>query len=319
MKIRDLDEDGFLEILLKGLPTGRNLIVGPGDDCAVVKAPGGRELLLLKTDCVVEGIHYLPDDDPARVGRKAINRAISDIAAMGGEPHYALVTIFSPPEVPVAYWKALYEGLGAAAERHSVSTMFSGVSKKLKNYALSNFLQQSAQTLLNFSAPPEAIIPKLKAIGLTFPGLYGETLFYRLQFLDDSAIDESFKFASDDHNPIDSRKRVEFGFANVLAKGLFVKLSPDKIENLWAVGGSQTRMAIIQNFTKNSQGPEELLKKSLSDPNEMVQYLGVSRIYELFSNQKGDLSRPAFPTFQSNPKQYTETALRLLNQRDSLE
>jgi len=123
MKIRDLDEDGFLEILLKGLPTGRNLIVGPGDDCAVVKAPGGRELLLLKTDCVVEGIHYLPDDDPARVGRKAINRAISDIAAMGGEPHYALVTIFSPPEVPVAYWKALYEGLGAAAERHSIGVV----------------------------------------------------------------------------------------------------------------------------------------------------------------------------------------------------
>lgn len=120
MKIRDLDEDGFLEILLKGLPAGRNLIVGPGDDCAVVNAPGARELWLLKTDCVVEGIHYRPEDDPARVGRKAINRALSDIAAMSGLPRHALVTIFSPPEVPVAYWKALYEGLGAAAECHAV-------------------------------------------------------------------------------------------------------------------------------------------------------------------------------------------------------
>lgn len=123
MKIRDLDEDGFLEILLKGLPAGRNLVVGPGDDCAVVKAPGARELLLLKTDCVVEGVHFRPEDDPLRVGRKAINRALSDIAAMGGEARHALVTIFSPPDIPVSYWKALYEGLGAAAERHAVGVV----------------------------------------------------------------------------------------------------------------------------------------------------------------------------------------------------
>jgi thiamine-monophosphate kinase len=123
MKIRDLDEDAFLKILLPGLPSGRNLIVGPGDDCAVVIAPGASELLLLKTDCIVEGVHYRPEEDPVRVGRKAICRALSDIAAMGGEPRHALVNIFSPPDVPVAYWKSFYEGLSSAAEQYAVGVV----------------------------------------------------------------------------------------------------------------------------------------------------------------------------------------------------
>jgi len=118
--IGDLNEDRFLKILLAGLPEGKNLLVGPGDDCAVVKAPGTRELLLLKTDCVVEGVHFLPDHEPTRVGWKAICRALSDIAAMGGEPLHALVNIFSPSDKPVAYWKGFYKGLSKAASRFEV-------------------------------------------------------------------------------------------------------------------------------------------------------------------------------------------------------
>jgi thiamine-monophosphate kinase len=120
-RLGDLSEDRFLKLLLADLPQGRNVVTGPGDDCAVVRCPGGRELQLLKTDCVVEGVHYLREHGPERVGWKALCRAISDIAAMGGEPVHALVTIFSPPEMAVSYWQNVYRGMTKAARRFSIS------------------------------------------------------------------------------------------------------------------------------------------------------------------------------------------------------
>ena len=120
MKLQDVSEDRLLEILLADLPLGRNTLVGPGDDCAVVQGPGIREMLLLKTDCVVEGIHYLPKDEPQKVGWKALCRPLSDVAAMGGEPLHALVSIMSPEDRTVAYWRSFYKGLSKAAERFGV-------------------------------------------------------------------------------------------------------------------------------------------------------------------------------------------------------
>jgi thiamine-monophosphate kinase len=120
VKLRDLGEDRLLKILLPNLPVGRNTVVGIGDDCAVVKAPGIGMILLLKTDCVVEGVHYHPNEEPARVGWKALCRTLSDVAAMGGEPLHALVTMLSPEDRRVAYWKSIYKGLSKAAKRFGV-------------------------------------------------------------------------------------------------------------------------------------------------------------------------------------------------------
>jgi thiamine-monophosphate kinase len=120
MKLQDVSEDRLLAILLADLPLGRNTLVGPGDDCAVVKGLGIREMLLLKTDCVVESIHYLPEDEPQKVGWKALCRPLSDVAAMGGEPLHALVSVMSPEDRTVAYWRSFYKGLSKAAGRFGV-------------------------------------------------------------------------------------------------------------------------------------------------------------------------------------------------------
>lgn len=120
MRLQDVSEDRLLEILLADLPVGRNAVVGPGDDCAVVQGVGDRMMLLLKTDCIAEGIHYLAEDDPVRVGWKALCRPLSDVAAMGGEPVHALISVFSPEDRPVAYWKSFYKGLSKAAKRFGV-------------------------------------------------------------------------------------------------------------------------------------------------------------------------------------------------------
>lgn len=77
-------------------------------------------MLLLKTDCIVEGVHYYANEEPSRVGWKALCRTLSDVAAMGGEPLHALITVFSPEDRRVAYWKSLYKGLSKAAKRFGV-------------------------------------------------------------------------------------------------------------------------------------------------------------------------------------------------------
>ncbi len=117
----DLGEDRLIARLLAHLPTSARVTAGPGDDCAVVAAPGEDHLLLLKTDCVVEGIHFLPNEKASAVGWKAMMRALSDFAAMSGLPQYALVTLIVPAEREARWVTRLYEGLERAANRFKVA------------------------------------------------------------------------------------------------------------------------------------------------------------------------------------------------------
>jgi len=119
--LRGYGEDRLVAELTRGLPRGREVLVGPGDDCAVIGRPRDVRWQLLKADVVVEGVHFLPSDDPRRVGWKALCRALSDLAAMGGEPAHALVTLAVSPDEEVARVKAIYAGLKRAAKRFGVS------------------------------------------------------------------------------------------------------------------------------------------------------------------------------------------------------
>ncbi len=117
MKLAHYGEDRLVAGLIRGFAVGKNVRVGAGDDCAVIGRKSDRVWQLLKTDCIVEGVHFLPDADPRKIGWKAMARAISDIAAMGGLPQYALVTIAVSPETDVARVKKIYAGLRKAAEQ----------------------------------------------------------------------------------------------------------------------------------------------------------------------------------------------------------
>ena len=87
-----MDEIEILRKLPGLLPLNGRIAVGAGDDCAVVNMPGGRQLLAA-ADQVIENVHFLPDTPPRLVGRKLMNRNLSDIAAMGGTPLTALLTV----------------------------------------------------------------------------------------------------------------------------------------------------------------------------------------------------------------------------------
>ncbi|MFY8267814.1 MAG: thiamine-phosphate kinase [Terrimicrobiaceae bacterium] len=133
-------EDILLRDLLRLVPVPVGQPLGPGDDCAAIHCGGRGRLLLLKTDCVAEDVHFLRSDDPSKVGWKALCRPLSDIAAMGGTPAQALVTFFSPPDLDSAYWKHFYRGLGRAARRFGVTIAGGEMSRQMSGIAVSIML-----------------------------------------------------------------------------------------------------------------------------------------------------------------------------------
>ena len=106
IRCAELGEDRLLDQLLPNLPRNRAVLLGAGDDCAVVRSGQRGKLQLLKTDCLVENIHFTKKDRPELVGWKAMARPLSDFAAMSGVPEFALVTLIVPSQTTLA-WKEL--------------------------------------------------------------------------------------------------------------------------------------------------------------------------------------------------------------------
>src|SRR5438309_8666349 len=120
-RLGEVGEDALIASLLGGLPVPRRVIAGAGDDCAIVESQGKKNLLVLKTDCVVEKIHFAPASDPIRVGWKAMMRPLSDFAATSAVPQFALPILILPAARSTSWVRKLYRGLQRAAARFDVS------------------------------------------------------------------------------------------------------------------------------------------------------------------------------------------------------
>ncbi len=121
MNLRELGEDRLLAKIAPGLPLNRSVIAGAGDDCALARFPGSDQLLVLKTDCVVEGVHFTRAAAASDVGWKAMARPLSDFAAASAVPEFALVTIIAPAVTQVAWLAGIYRGLTKAARCFDVA------------------------------------------------------------------------------------------------------------------------------------------------------------------------------------------------------
>jgi len=110
----------LIQSITEKLPTRKDTVVGVGDDCAVIDTPGDSQLLL-KTDAIVEGIHFTMDHPAEKVGHKALARALSDVAAMGGSPNSAVITIGLPKDYDEAWVTHFYQGLNQLAESFEVA------------------------------------------------------------------------------------------------------------------------------------------------------------------------------------------------------
>ncbi len=130
MRLKDLDEFALIDRLADILGDAHpDMVVGIGDDVAVLDA-GGPDLLLATVDAQVAGVHYLPDQIPPRaLGRRLLAVNLSDIAAMGGEPRFALVSLALPEDTEVAWLEAVYRGLREEAERWAVAVVGGNVAR----------------------------------------------------------------------------------------------------------------------------------------------------------------------------------------------
>ena len=100
------------------LPRTAGVVLGIGDDCAIVRPRGTREDWLYTTDMLIEGIHFLRETHGAAdVGWKALARGLSDIAAMGGEARFCLLSLALASWVDARWLDGFYDGLLALAER----------------------------------------------------------------------------------------------------------------------------------------------------------------------------------------------------------
>ncbi|HSH38782.1 MAG TPA: thiamine-phosphate kinase [Chthoniobacterales bacterium] len=121
MNLRELGEDRLLQQITRTLPRNRSVVLGPADDCALVRIDSNENLLVLKTDCVVEAVHFTADAKPSAVGWKAMARPLSDFAAMSAVPQAALVTLIVPAGTSASWIRQLYRGLSKAAAAFDVA------------------------------------------------------------------------------------------------------------------------------------------------------------------------------------------------------
>jgi thiamine-monophosphate kinase len=118
-----MNEFELIARLTQSLATNENVVAGAGDDCAVLDLGVPEKLILFKTDAVVEGIHFTREMAPEQIGRKALARCLSDIAAMAGTPTAALVTVGLPKDYDAEFVMGIYTGLNALAEKFGVAVV----------------------------------------------------------------------------------------------------------------------------------------------------------------------------------------------------
>ena len=118
MKIKEIGEFGLIDRITKKSKK-KDVLIGIGDDAAVVKTKKGLEILT--TDCLVEGDHFKKDwFTPPQIGMKAIEINVSDVAAMGGIPKYVLVSLCLPEDIDVDFVEDMYKGMWKTCGKYNI-------------------------------------------------------------------------------------------------------------------------------------------------------------------------------------------------------
>jgi thiamine-monophosphate kinase len=137
-RLEDAGEWGLLARLPRLLPREPSWVLrGRGrDDCAVVDA-GGRERILLTCDVQLEGRHFQPAwISPRQLGRRAASINLSDIAAMGGVPRAALVSLLLPPDLEVRWFDAVMRGIGERLHSFGAAVVGGNLAQSARRIAV---------------------------------------------------------------------------------------------------------------------------------------------------------------------------------------
>jgi thiamine-monophosphate kinase len=120
MDLREIGEFGLIDRIRKWMAASDSAVIqGIGDDVAVIEMAG--KTLLVTTDILIEGIHFDRSwIDPYRLGKKALIVNLSDIAAMGGNPKYFLISLGLPKDLSLSFISSFYRGLKEGARKFRV-------------------------------------------------------------------------------------------------------------------------------------------------------------------------------------------------------
>ncbi|MDD3982641.1 MAG: thiamine-phosphate kinase [Candidatus Omnitrophica bacterium] len=154
-----LGEFGLIRRLTKGLKADASVAVGPGDDCAAIRV-SAKEYLLLTADMLVEGVDFLAGERPELVGRKALAVSLSDIAACGGTPRYALVSLGIPAACPYDRVAAIFNGMKRLAGRYNVNIVGGDISRCAKlvlNISVAGFAAKGRLVTRSGAKPGDVI------------------------------------------------------------------------------------------------------------------------------------------------------------------
>ncbi len=118
-KVKDYGEFGIIDLIKKYTPVSSKVIKGIGDDTAILPYKTGK-YLLFTTDMLIEDVHFTKKTPAHAIGHKAVACSISDIAAMGGLPTYAVVSLGVPKDLKTTYIRQLYQGMQKIAKDFQV-------------------------------------------------------------------------------------------------------------------------------------------------------------------------------------------------------
>jgi len=127
MHIGRLGEFGLIERIRKSIKVDSSVIVGSGDDCAVMKFDK-KYFQLFTCDMLVEGVDFTKQADLALVGRKALAVSLSDIAACGGLARYAVISLGLPKNYSLQQADKLIKGMASLAGRYKVNIVGGDIS-----------------------------------------------------------------------------------------------------------------------------------------------------------------------------------------------
>ena len=147
MKIKKIGGEFALieRIKNKIKPYSKNVVAGIGDDAAVLKH-GKSNFLLFTTDTLVENDHFsLKYSSPEQIGMKSIEQNVSDIAAMGGMPKFAVVSLALPSEIDVEFVERMYDGINKKSKRYGIDIVGGNLTHSKEiiiNIALIGFVEK---------------------------------------------------------------------------------------------------------------------------------------------------------------------------------
>jgi thiamine-monophosphate kinase len=125
--VRRPGEFELIERFTRPFTQGEGVRVGIGDDAAVLRPPPGEDLVAT-VDAVVEGVHFTSRFTPEEIGWKALAVNLSDLAAMGARPLWALVALATPPVADPGRLARIGRGIAGCARRHALSVVGGNVT-----------------------------------------------------------------------------------------------------------------------------------------------------------------------------------------------